>query len=135
MATVISKNGVEINIDDIVTDLNGKADVDLTNCTKPHVVETYTNGTSGYRVWSDGYCEQWNSKVPSDPSWKTVALLKTYRDTNYHVMATNNGNVNGTSTWTTVVDSQAYTTSSIQIKGTSADANWLIAWKTFGYLY
>ena len=31
MTTVYNKNGIEFDIDDIATDLNGKADVDLTN--------------------------------------------------------------------------------------------------------
>ncbi|MBR4356227.1 MAG: hypothetical protein IKP96_06680 [Elusimicrobiaceae bacterium] len=114
--------------------LSSKADTDLGNCTKPYVTETYVNGESWYRIWSDGWCEQGNSKVPSSTSWETILLLKQYKDTNYQVIATNNGNINGTSSWTTVVDCQVYTRDSIQLKGAGADANWLISWKTCGYI-
>jgi hypothetical protein len=52
------KTQIEVDIDEIATDLNGKADIDLGNCTAPHIVETYVNGSSWYRVYSDGWCEQ-----------------------------------------------------------------------------
>ncbi len=43
------------------------------------IIETYQNGTSGYRVYSDGYCEQWGYiNVPG-----TFTFLKTFKDTNY----------------------------------------------------
>lgn len=45
-------------IDKILTDLTGKADTDLSNVTKPYVLEEVTNGTSWYRIWSNGYKEQ-----------------------------------------------------------------------------
>lgn len=53
-----TKTEIEVDIDQIATDLNGKADVDLSNCTKPYIVETYNNGTDWYRIYSDGWCEQ-----------------------------------------------------------------------------
>lgn len=82
-----TKTDIEVDIDEIATDLNGKADIDLGNCTAPHIVETYTNGTSGYRVWSDGYCEQWGwIDQGSTPAWTTVDLLQVYKDTNYSVV-------------------------------------------------
>ena len=43
------------------------------------VIETYQNGKSGYRIYSDGYCEQWGYiDVPG-----TFTFLKTFKDTNY----------------------------------------------------
>jgi hypothetical protein len=74
-----TKTDIEVDIDEIVTDLNGKADVDLSNCTKPHIVETYKNGTEWYRVWSDGWCEQ--GGVASMTTYTT--FLKPYKDNNY----------------------------------------------------
>ena len=53
-----TKTDIQVDIDEIATDLNGKADVDLSNCTKPHIVETYVNGTSWYNIYSNGWCEQ-----------------------------------------------------------------------------
>lgn len=47
------------------------------------VVKTYVNGTSGYRIWSDGYCEQWGIISVSGTS---TILLKPFRDTNYNIL-------------------------------------------------
>lgn len=48
------------------------------------VVESYIDPdtpTNGYRIWSDGYCEQWGRSGIS----ATVELIKTFKDTNYIV--------------------------------------------------
>ena len=90
-----TKTDIQADIDQIASDLNGKADVDLTNCTKPHIVETYVNGTSWYRVYSDGWCEQ-GGYVGTGPAPTTVTLLKQMADTNYKasVQQANNGGGN-----------------------------------------
>lgn len=85
-----TKTDIEVDIDEIATDLNSKADVDLTNCTKPHIVDTYENGTDWYRVYSDGWCEQGGyGKASSAGSNYTVNLLKSFTNTNYTVNITN----------------------------------------------
>lgn len=63
-------------------DLSAKANIDLSNCTKPHIVETYVNGTSWYRVYSDGWCEQGGV---SAKKLQTIQLLKAYANTDYIV--------------------------------------------------
>jgi hypothetical protein len=47
------------------------------------IIEVYGDSASGYRLWSDGYCEQWG--VLNTPSNNSVAvtLLKPYSDINY----------------------------------------------------
>ena len=81
-----TKTDIQVDIDEIATDLNGKADVDLSNCTKPHIVETYVNGTSWYRVYSDGWCEQGGEISLSGNAWQTVSFLKHFKDANYQVL-------------------------------------------------
>ena len=66
-------------------DLSGKANIDLSNCTKPYVVETYVNGTEWYRVYSDGWVEQGGQDVASATGAITITLLKPYADSNYTV--------------------------------------------------
>ena len=67
-------------------DLSTKANIDLSNCTKPHIVETYVNGTSWYRVYSDGWCEQGANNQTSDTNGGyTVTFLKPFKNTNYNV--------------------------------------------------
>jgi hypothetical protein len=83
-----TKTDIQVDIDEIATDLNGKADVDLSNCTKPHIVETYVNGTSWYRVYSDGWCEQGGYAIKGSEGWLTISLLKNFVDTNYNLSVT-----------------------------------------------
>ena len=79
-----TKTDIQVDIDEIATDLNGKVDkssLQEVQC----VVETYVNGSSGYRIWSDGYCEQWCYK----DNWGNIGsytFLKPFKDTNYIVV-------------------------------------------------
>lgn len=78
-----TKTDIQVDIDEIATDLNGKVNIsDLleVQC----VVETYQNGTSWYRVYSDGWCEQGGHINAGGGANATVTLLKPYKDTNYY---------------------------------------------------
>ena len=49
------------------------------------VIENYVNGTSGYRVYSDGYCEQWGETGQASSSTsQTITLLKPFANANYY---------------------------------------------------
>ena len=72
------KTDIEVDLDEVASDLNGK----LSNQTK-HIIETYVNGTSGYRIWSDGYCEQWGYTTWSSNPIPQIIFLKEFTDTNY----------------------------------------------------
>lgn len=66
---------------------------------QPHIVETYVNGTSGYRVWSDGYCEQWGRVVNNADVANTVTFIKPYKDTNYYVTRSSSIGIYATTTY------------------------------------
>jgi hypothetical protein len=106
--------------------LAGKADTNLGNtnisssfATKLNsagirtVTQTYVNGTSWYRVWSDGWCEQGGATNKAT----NISLLKSYANTNYIITS----GLNGTSssgeipafnkTTSSFTVSQAYATS------------------------
>lgn len=51
------------------------------------IKSTYVNDTSGYRIWSDGYCEQWGRSALNEASNVTVTFVKNFKDTNYTVSA------------------------------------------------
>ena len=74
--------------------LANKADISTPSIQAPYLKNTYVNGTSGYRIWSDGYCEQWGyvGTAGGGNYATTVTLLKTYRDTNYCIMRCLNSN-------------------------------------------
>lgn len=66
------------------------------------VIESFQDGFSGYRLWSDGYCEQWGNISHTSASF-TVNLLKTYKDTFYNISLTGaidqTGNYYDVKTW------------------------------------
>ena len=71
--------------------LNAKVDISsLSECQV--IIETYVNGDSWYRVWSDGWCEQggaWGSNV-SGWSEASVIFLKPFSNTNYQLFVQGN---------------------------------------------
>ena len=78
-------NESTIDIGNVLSELQLKADKDFSNVTNPYVKETYTKGTEGYRLYSDGWCIQWGyiACVAYPPLERTIFFLKEYKDTNY----------------------------------------------------
>ena len=98
-----SSNAANINVDinKIATDLNLKADTNLINATPSsetlksllnnsgvkYVVETYSTGSTWYRVYSDGWVEQGgvlSGSYVADRIY-TITLLKPMADSNYYL--------------------------------------------------
>ena len=77
-----TKTDIQVNIDQIATDLNNK--VDKNNFVEAQViVETYKNGTNWYRVWSDGWIEQGGTIEVTSSQEYTVSLLKEFLSNSY----------------------------------------------------
>lgn len=75
-----AKTDIEVDIDNIVTDLNQK--VDISNMVEvPTIIEVSDPSLmpSWYRVWSNGWCEM--GGTTAFPS--TVTFLKEFKDVNY----------------------------------------------------
>lgn len=70
----------------VTADLNTK--ISKTECSA-YVVETYQNGESWYRVWSDGWCEQGGQVSTTKEQDVTITFLKVYNNVDYTVMRTN----------------------------------------------
>lgn len=81
---------VEIDINEVYEDLNLKANTDLSNVpnSKGILVESYQNGTSWYRVYSDGWCEQGGITTSSTDIDKTTTYLKAFTDNDYTLLVT-----------------------------------------------
>ena len=95
-----------------------------------HIIETYVNGTSGYRIWSDGYCEQWgkvrlNGAISSTNL--TITFLKKFANSNYFSIASADAN-NGSSI--VLVGWQNATSMTIG----SESGKGIVCWKACGYL-
>lgn len=78
----------KVNTESMNLSLTGKADTDLSNCTRPYITETYRNGNAWYRVWSDGWCEQGNMATVGSDTTGTLSLVREYSDTNYECLLT-----------------------------------------------
>lgn len=105
-----TKTDIQVDIDEIATDLNGKADRDLLNLTnglanticttaatttssassaRPAVVvRNYRSGDNWYRVWSDGWIEQGGAQTNTTSSATSygVSLMYPFTTANYTVM-------------------------------------------------
>ena len=82
LMNIITSAGLTPDVND-----NGQLLAALQKLVGTAVVETYTNGTSWYRVYSDGWCEQ-GGRIANVT--ETVTLLKEMADTNGTVTVTVN---------------------------------------------
>lgn len=77
-----------VEIANIQSQLSTKANANLSNCTKPYIVEALSSSNlpRWYRVYSDGWCEQggYTEFTTNTP----VALLKNYANTNWSIQTT-----------------------------------------------
>lgn len=110
----------------------GRMQEQITNINAPsrgYLVQSYVNGTSGYRVYSDGWCEQWG-KSNSTSSQETITLTKAYNSINFTVLATSYAdNLYGTA--------QIINNKTIWIESRGHDFTvqpCLVRWLTMGYI-
>ena len=113
-----TKTDIQVDIDEIATDLNGKADTDLSNVptSKGILSESYVNGTSWYRVYSDGWCEQ-GGHIQKSSSSVQVTFLKPFINTKYTLLSGMMSDNSNNSTYRGVAI--AYTSSSVNYEHTS----------------
>lgn len=98
----------------------------------PCVVETYVNGTSWYRVYSDGWCEQGGKTSQQAHSGITINLLKPYANANYTItISTQNLTSNVHTTNVSNITASAFKVTS-NYGGT--DSTGIVAWMTSGYI-
>ena len=98
------------------------------------IVETYVDGPSWYRIYSDGWCEQGGYFDGGGTTYNkyTIQLYRAYQDTNYTVLSTiyNEDYTGGTGPYyfgvhsKTVSTFQVYSDSNMQRR----------MWVTFGYI-
>ena len=97
------------------------------NATVAYVTDTYSNGTSWYRVYSDGWCEQggtYQGGTGGDNRSYTVSLVKTFRDSAYNItgLVTANG---GSGSYTNTVKVISKAEASVEIRANGSET---IAW-------
>ena len=97
-----------------------------------HIIDTYVNGTSGYRVWSDGYCEQWGRTVSTTVNYLgTINFIKSFKNTQYTFVKQYFGAYEGS--WLGKYESvRSMTNSSVTTWFGGTNETYL--WKACGYL-
>lgn len=98
-STIINEGDIDAanlinDISSVVNQMSNKCEKDLSNCTKPYINETYKNGTSWYRIWSDGWIEQ-GGVVSVTSAGQSLAYLKSFADTTYTIVSGGSSNTLG----------------------------------------
>lgn len=110
---------------------------DSTNpVTKATIIDTYINGTSWYRIWSDGWIEQGGtSTTGATLTGEIFSLLKKYSNTNYVVVTSVNNDSAPANFNSRVALVHSKTTSSYYIVGTynAGGAHYPYSWYACGY--
>jgi len=100
-----------------------------------HIIETYQNEHSWYRVWSDGFVEQGGIvQSMGVKSARTITLLKSYKDTNYSVVASFRSGTTGS--WGNTMGAYPLNNTQIRVvQGWYGDTITVhIQWRACGYL-
>ena len=102
---------------------------------KAYITETYVNGTSWYRVWSDGWKEQGGQLALNANTWATVTFLKTFADANYSITALAQGANTSLPDVFVGWKTGTKTSASIQLGGRYLSTNGAIeiSWEARGY--
>lgn len=74
-----------------IASLDASSKIPLSQLPGAVITETYSNGTSWYRVWSDGWCEQGGLTSGITGNTNSVTLLKTFASTSFTVQLTPEG--------------------------------------------
>ena len=135
-------NESQMNWGEWASNLQGKANNDLSNCTKPYIIETSdeTLMPSWYRIWSDGWCEQGGIATGGiTSSGKQVSLLKNLKD-NYSLRVYVLGRTdsfNAAGTWAkarAITNASFYLVSGYTGASTSEYTSFDCSWEAKGYL-
>lgn len=128
---------------DLAEKFSNKLNLDMSNCTKPYIVETYLNGTSGYVTYSD---DGINGKLHLEWGYSnggasdiTVQFLKEYKDTNYNISTGTKSNSTSVAVRQTVVKNiytNSFTVQTVRIhsSGTVQSDEQHFWWKSLGYI-
>lgn len=83
----IATNVGSVDIQNVMSAVNAvQAQVGEIPTPKAYVTETHVSDTQGYRVWSDGFIEQWGKvNVPGEDSDKTLTFQKPFKNANYNI--------------------------------------------------
>lgn len=127
--------------------IDGKANVNLVNATPTSafatamdnanirtVVQTYVNGTSWYRVYSDKWCEQGGRATNEGGNTATITFLKPFINTNYSVTLGTIYNIGAQNMSWAALRSGTVTASGFSMYLYATAANETAIWEARGYI-
>jgi hypothetical protein len=129
-ANLINAGRIEEKLVNIDVKVDGKLN---SNAVKAYITQTYVNGTSGYNVYSNGYCEQWGNLVISTYNY---TFLKTFKSTpNLQITRYSNANT-GASVYDVVGSNAVPSTTGFKLAGANFTSNFFAggSWKACGYI-
>lgn len=131
-----STNPVQNKI--ITKSLNAK--VDTSSLTEVKVViDSYSNGSSWYRKYSDGWCEQGGTVQTGAVKSYVISLPVEMRDTNYTALISNmylGDDTDGVADQFLIAGASSYGKSTTILRiSTISNANYALNWQVSGYIY
>lgn len=111
----------------------GRMQEQITNINAPsrgYLVQSYVNGRSWYRVYSDGWCEQ-GGQITVTETVTNITLLKSYKDNNYNTVGCQCNT--GASAGFHTINVGQYNAIQIQIRQNSVGSP-LVNWIAMGYI-
>lgn len=83
----VATNVGSVDIQNVMSAVNAvQAKVSEIPTPKAYVTETHVSGAQGYRVWSDGFIEQWGTvAVPGEDYNKTLTFQKPFTSANFNI--------------------------------------------------
>lgn len=125
----------QVEMSDVVTDFE-KLRTDLNankiDKTTPHITETWVDGTSWYRVWSDGYIEQGGNDIGSSfPTKRTIVFPKPF--SSIPSIAVGQMGESTTSSYVSGLDTVTTTNFSYSGLHTNSDKGNSCSWIAVGY--
>jgi hypothetical protein len=101
----------------------------------PCITETYINGTSGYNLYANGYCEQWGKASIATNSSGQITFLKAFKDTNFNLSCAPSTDSKMTSTAVYVAYTGISTTGvTFYVTANMGTGSSTICWRACGYI-
>jgi hypothetical protein len=83
----VATNVGSVDIQNVMSAVNAvQAQISKIPTPKAYVKETNVSGAQGYRIWSDGFIEQWGKvNVPGEDTDKILTFQKPFKTVNYNI--------------------------------------------------
>lgn len=91
------------------------------------IKEKYINGTEGYIVYTDNYCEQWGNIADANPA-VTVTFLKEFANADYNVTLGGKGKASSSDVYVLEATDRTATQMTVKYRWESVD------WRACGYI-